>query len=180
MLKLPFYLAFILLESVSAFAATSWKFDFGAGPTQAGNVQVTPKPYSKETGYGFEDPSAVTVEDRNGPDALRRDFVTSDKPFFFSVDVPEGNYNVTVTFVNQTGETNNTVKAEARRLMLENVHTAPGKFETRTFTVNMRTSMLKSGAKVGLKPGEQVHRDWDDRLTFEFNGKHPCVCGMDI
>jgi lysophospholipase L1-like esterase len=34
---------------------------------------------------------------------------------------------------------------------------------------------------VKLKPEERAgHRDWDDKLTFEFNGAKPCVCALEI
>ncbi len=64
--------------------------------------------------------------------------MTSDKPFLFSVKVPEGNYDVTVTLGDPEGESVTTVKAESRRLMLEKVETAKGDYATRTFVVNVR------------------------------------------
>ncbi len=56
--------------------------------------------------------------DRGGKDALRSDFVTSDKPFYFSVDLPEGNYNVTFTVGDFKERSITTVKAESLRLLL--------------------------------------------------------------
>ncbi len=106
-------------------------------------IQVVPATvYSKERGYGFDLGSAVSAVDRGGADPLRGDFCTSDKPFFFSVDLPEGNYNVTVILGDQAGESTTTVKAESRRLMLEKVRTARGEFASRTFTVNVRNSQI--------------------------------------
>ena len=61
---------------------------------------------------------------------MRGDFIYSDKPFLFSVKVPEGNYRVTVTLGDAAGESLTTIKAELRRLMLEKVHTDSGKFKT--------------------------------------------------
>ena len=55
---------------------------------------------------------------------------TSGKPFFFSLDVPEGNYNVTVTLGDPSAESITTVKAEARRLVLERVKTPAGKTQS--------------------------------------------------
>jgi lysophospholipase L1-like esterase len=160
---------------------TNFKFDFGPGKVARGYIQVLPATvYTKERGYGFVDASAVSCVDRGGPDALRRDFCTSDQPFFFSVDLPEGNYNVAVTLGDLAGETTTTVKAESRRLMLERVHTAPGKFETRTFTVNIRTSQIASGGQVRLKDREQGALHWDNKLTLEFGGTRPCVCALEI
>lgn len=158
-----------------------FRFDFGSGPLAPGYVQVTPRSlYSKVAGFGFENAAAISAIDRGGPDALRRDFCSSDKPFYFSVDVPEGNYNVTVTLGDADEATATTIKAEARRLMLQNVRTAPGKFETRTFSVAVKRPTLKSGEMVRLKGGELGSRDWDERLTLEFNDARPALCALEI
>jgi len=101
-------------------------------------------------------------------------------PFLFSVDVPEGNYRVTVKLGDAKGTSTNTIKAEARRLMVENVETKKGKFETRTFLVNVRRPELKSGGRVKLKKDEMGHLDWDDQLTLEFNGARPRVAEVTI
>ena len=163
----------------------SYRFDFGPGAVAPGYIQVVPATvYTKQSGYGFDLGSTVSAVDRGGDDPLRGDFCTSDKPFFFSVDLPEGNYNVTVTLGDQAGESTTTVKAESRRLMLEKVQTARGEFATRTFTVNVRTSEIGSGpgSRVKLKAREQGVLHWDDKLTLEFNDTRPCVkkCAREI
>ena len=108
-------------------AGTTLKFDFGPGIVAAGHTQVLQTTaYSKELGYGFEPGASVSCIDRGGKDALRNGLCTSDKPFFFSVALPEGNYSVTITFGDQNAETITTVKAELRRLMLEKVSIAAG------------------------------------------------------
>ncbi len=104
----------------------------------------------------------------------------SEAPFFFSADVAEGNYNVTVTLGGDSRESITTVKAEARRLVLEKVRTAAGESTTRTFTVNVRYRELKSGQQVRLKPRELDNLDWDHRLTLEFNGVRPRVGAIEI
>ena len=161
----------------------SFKFDFGPGKVAPGYTQVLPTTtYSKEVGYGFEPDSRVSCVDRGGRDSLRSDLCTSDQPFFFSVALPEGNYNVTITFGDQNAETTSTVKAELRRLILEEVHTASGKFTTRTFTVNIRTPQISTGGEVKLKDREKTSElwAWDEKLTLEFNNKRPAVCGIEI
>ncbi len=162
---------------------TSFKFDFGPGKVQPGWIQILPATiYSKERGYGFEPGAEVTGVDRGGWNKLRADFCTSDKPFYFSVALPEGNYRVTVTLGDRKGESVTTVKAELRRLMLEKVQTASGKFETRTFVVNTRTPQIPAGDRVHLKPRERTDEmvAWDDKLTLEFNNSRPCVCALEI
>jgi lysophospholipase L1-like esterase len=158
------------------------KFDFGPGKVKDGYSQVLPTTlYTKELGYGFEPGAQVTCVDRGG-DALRGDFCTSPAPFYFSVALPEGNYDVTVTFGDRAGETLTTVKAELRRLMLEEVHTAKGRFETRTFTVNIRTPQLPTGGEVKLKDRERTSEiwAWDEKLTLEFNNARPAVAAIEI
>ena len=162
--------------------ATRFKFDFGSGRVKRGYTQVSEmNAYTKELGYGFEPGADVTCIDRGG-DELRGDLCTSDKPFFFSVALPEGNYNVNITFGDRTGETATTVKAELRRLMVEEVRTARGRFETRTFTVNIRRPQISTGGEVKLKDREKTTESWawDEKLTLEFNNTRPTVCAIEI
>ncbi|MFY7816484.1 MAG: hypothetical protein ACOVRK_14990 [Chryseobacterium taeanense] len=73
---------------------TSFKFDFGGNRVEKGFVQITPtSKFDKKIGYGFMDISGLKSVD-NGGNALTGDFITSDKPFYFSVAVPEGNYDI--------------------------------------------------------------------------------------
>ncbi len=162
---------------------TTWKFDFGPGKVAKGYLQVLANTtYSKEIGYGFEPGAKVTCLDRSGKDALRSDFCASNQPFYFSVALPEGNYDVTVTLGDAQEETTTTVNAELRRLMLERVQTARGKFVTRTFTVNVRTPQINGDGEVKLKDREKTTEwwAWDEKLTLEFNDSHPSVCAIEI
>ncbi len=183
-MKLFLVLVFTLLAPVlrAAEVALPVKFDFGSGKVAPGCQQVLPATvFSAETGYGFEPGVAITAEDRGG-DALRGDFCTGAQPFLFSVALPEGNYRVTVTLGDAEGESTTTVKAEVRRLMLENVRTARGKSETRSFVVNVRTPRIAGGAEVKLKGRERMEEqvNWDEKLTLEFNGTRPCVAAVEI
>ncbi|TFW33701.1 rhamnogalacturonan acetylesterase [Massilia horti] len=173
-MKAPYRLALCatLLAATQVNAAESYKFAFGA-KAPAGYTAVAPSAtYSQARGYGFEPGTQ--------PD--------SGKPYYFSVDLPEGNYNVTVTLGEDKAPATTTVKAELRRLMLENVKTAPGETVTRTFTVNIRTPQIAAvdniaAGQVRLKePRETVQEAWawDRRLTLEFNGDHPAVRTVDI
>jgi lysophospholipase L1-like esterase len=149
-----------------------YRFEFGA--SKAGDAAVsTTTIYGKERGYGFEPGGAVAGA--NGG-------VTGDKPFFFSVALPEGNYNVTATFGDAKEATRATVKAELRRLMLEKVEAAPGKFESRTFTVNVRMPQIAGGGEVKLKDREKDIEAWawDEKLTLEFGGESPTVSAIEI
>lgn len=158
---------------------TSWKFDFGSGAAP-GAVQVTPESvYNAEKGYGFEaykleDETAMTTHVIAAPGGA----CASDKPFYFSAAVPEGNYRVTVSLGDPQQSSVTTVKAELRRLMLEQVAADPGKPETRTFIVNVRTPKIVGGGEVRLKGEREKVQEawaWDERLTLEFNGRRPAV-----
>lgn len=145
----------------------------GGGPDDPLWIRVAPTNlYSATTGYGYEP----------GADVRRKSSCsTSDRPFYFSVKEPEGNYKVTVVLGGDHPSTT-TVKAELRRLMLEKIHTAPREFTTEVFIVNLRQPEIPGGNHVHLKPRERSTEmwDWDDKLTLEFNGDHPSVSSLQI
>lgn len=105
---------------------------------------------------------------------------TSEKPFYFSVPVPDGNYRVTVTLGAKKKTSETVVRAESRRLMVENCATKRGKFETRSFIVSKRSAEIPGGGKVSLKPRELDYLNWDNLLTLEFNGPAPAVKSIRI
>src|SRR5437763_1717944 len=159
----------VVLAGLSAGAQEAGlrKFSFGSGSPPAGFTPVkADAAYSQEAGYGFDLGTRPKAEG---------ELVTSDKPFFFSVKVPEGNYSVTVTLGSSADESNTTVKAETRRLMLEAVRVPAGKVERRTFTVNVHTPAISGGERVKLKAREHGYLHWDDKLTLEFSGPRLAV-----
>ena len=105
----------------------------------------------------------------------------SDKPFFFSVAVPEGNYHVVLTLGGPQASIT-TVRAEGRRLMLEKIPTAPDASVTRTIEVNVRVPEISGDPShtVKLKAREQGILNWDHKLTLEFNGDNPSVRSISI
>jgi lysophospholipase L1-like esterase len=160
-----------------------WKFHFGKDRVAPGFTQISENTiYTKELGYGFEPGAMVTCLERDGKESLRSGLCTSNRPFFFSVKLPEGNYSVTITFGDRDAETTTTVKAELRRLMIEEVHTEPGKFATRTFMVNVRTPQISNGSEVKLKDREKTSElwAWDEKLTLEFSNGRPTINAMEI
>jgi len=169
-----------LLLTSAAFAQTK-KFDFGPGAAKKGYTQILPESiYSKEKGYGFL-PGAELQGVNNGKDALKNDFITSTKPFYFSVDLPEGDYNVKVILGDKEGISEQTVRAECRRMMLYKETTARGEIKEKTFTVHIRTPKIAgTNQSVKLKPREFDYFHWDDQLTLEFNGANPKVAAVEI
>ncbi|MEZ5426826.1 MAG: rhamnogalacturonan acetylesterase [Pyrinomonadaceae bacterium] len=173
----PFVLANV------AFSQKVWKFDFGPGRAAKDFKQIEASDiYNKEKGYGFEPGATVECIDRGGKNLLFSDLCASDKPFYFSVAVPEGNYRVTITFGDKSRETKTTVKAELRRLMLEEIETKKGGFVRKTFIVNVRTPQIAGGGEVKLKEREKTTEwwAWDEKLTLEFNNSRPSVAAVEI
>lgn len=103
-----------------------------------------------------------------------------DNPFFFSVDVPEGNYKVTVTLGSKKMDTNTTIKAESHRLMLENIKTPKGKLVKHSFIVNIRNKMIGDNDSVRIKAREMAKLNWDNKLTLEINGSKPGLAAISI
>jgi len=164
---------------------TEYRFDFGTDRVQNGYTAVTPATvFSFERGYGFDQPAALQSADRGG-DALQGDYITSDKPFYFSVVLPEGNYDIQLVLGDTKGRSATTVRAECRRLMLENIRTENGATVKQNFTVHIRDSLIRNPAdyvvgKVRLKSREVSYFHWDNRLTIEFNDSLPKVCALEI
>src|SRR6266446_2027472 len=72
------------------------QFDFGGERSRSGFTRVAPEViYSNAIGYGFEPGASL---------AAHAQFVTSAKPFLFSVHLAEGNYRVVVTLGDDHGE----------------------------------------------------------------------------
>lgn len=115
------------------------------------------------------------------------DFSKKSASTFFSVDVPDGNYRVTVELGSKKKAAKTMVRAENRRLMVEETATPNGKTKTFTFTVNKRTPNYvytdKNGEHQGcvkIKEREKGYFTWDDKLTLEFTGEAPAVKSLKI
>jgi lysophospholipase L1-like esterase len=140
--------------------------------TEAGAVPLSATSLYSATTPGFDLNTAPEVKDG---------LCFSDHPFFFSAPMPEGDYRITIVFAS-TQPAANTVRAESRRLMIEQAVTAPGAPATRIFDVNVRTPRIDGDAQnqITLKPREFGKLDWDGKLTLEFNGEHPSIRSIAI
>jgi lysophospholipase L1-like esterase len=166
------------LLPLCAADASNWKFSFAPGASPDGAVSVTPAAmYSDAAGFGFEPGSAPVAVDRPG----KGGFITGSQPIYFSVKVPEGNYQVKVVLGDPAGSSVTTVKAELRRLMLQRIRTANGELVSRIFNVAIRRPFYPGG-EVRLKPREKTTEiwSWDDKLTLEFCDEHPAVSSLEI
>ncbi|MCA8989213.1 MAG: rhamnogalacturonan acetylesterase, partial [Planctomycetaceae bacterium] len=156
---IPEFVPLLRKESIYHFA-------FGAAPAEADEMQIDAQTvYQPERGYGY------LTELKSGTVPV------------FAVDVPEGNYEVTIQFGDPAHPTSTTIRAEARRLVLEKVETAAGEFVTRMFTVNVRQPQINSDSSTTLNSremGPPLHPNWDQQLSLEFNGSQPGVNALTI
>ena len=154
--------------------SVAFKFAFGSGPAADGVIRVpADQAYSIDQGYGFD------LGTRPGVDT----------PFFFSVKVPEGNYRVTVALGDAANESDTTIRTESGHIMAVDLKTVPAKFLTRTFYANVRRPQISPPPPQNAPGGTMVHmflageaeaRQWDEKLTIEFNGRRPAVSALEI
>ncbi|GAB6010976.1 glycoside hydrolase family 88 protein [Viscerimonas tarda] len=117
--------------------------------------------YSPKKGYGF-------------------DLEKNENTFFFSTDLPEGDYDVTLVLGSSDKASETTVRGESRRLFLEKIKTKKGEYSTQSFTVNIRNKHITSTKDVRLKAREANKLNWDNKLTLEFSGTNPSVQSIGI
>jgi lysophospholipase L1-like esterase len=179
-------LAFLLAATGANAQQRNFKFDFGATKASPGYIAVTADTrYTDNAGYGFINSEGLSDVTRGTRKKCSSDFITGDKPFFFSVKLPEGNYDVKVILGDKQGTSATTVRAENRRLFLQNVQTKKGEIKTQTFTVHVKDSIIRDEKgqridKVKLKEREIYYRHWDNQLTLEFNDSAAKICAVEI
>ena len=140
-------------------ALTAQTFDFDMTKSQP--------TYSQENGFGYD---VLPAPDKKKP----------TEPFYFSVRVPDGNYHVRVVLGGKKNS-NTTVRAEGRRLMMDGIVTKKAKDSVSVeFTVNKRSPFIEEGKRVKIKEREKGYLAWDDKLTLEFNGDMPAVKRIQI
>lgn len=147
------------IEAAAEEPLLSKKFDFGtpSSSVQEGYIKVSSDTaYSAEAGYGFADISKVTSTDRTTSDPLKSDFVSTTGTSF-NVDLPNGDYSITVIAGDEADSTDVGVKAENIQ-KVQNAAVAKGNYIERTFEISLV----------------------DGQLNFEFSGTNPKVNGMTI
>ena len=169
----------LFVFSCLALVAISQTYSFDGRDKSA--IQVKPTDtFTQERGYGY-DFQEVIMEARK---AQNETYQLSDGIFYFSVAVPDGNYKVTVTLGSKKMKANTTVRAESRRLFVQNVDTKKGEFKTCSFVVNKRNTIINmpDGRTdlVRIKKREETKMNWDDKLTIEVNGDAPAVSSIKV
>lgn len=169
-MKQPIMLIIGLLIALSSSAQT-YRFDFTdskKAKTEGNSIRITPEDvYTPEKGYGY-DFQDTKVSGTN-------------KPFFFSVDVPDGNYLVTAVIGSNKAAGETTLRGESRRLFFENLPTKKGEYKTCRFVINKYSTEIKDGDEIKkIKGGSRNKLNWDNKLTFEFNGESPQLSYLEI
>lgn len=140
-------------------------FYFGtASKSSKGTIIKNVVSYNSNLGYGFDSNSASNVN-------INSNSFSTTKPTYFSIKVPEGNYQIEVVIGSTDNQSNVTIKAESRRLMLKEFPIKKGQKTTKTFNVNVRSIKIDDKTNISLKDREKEIFNWDDKLTFEFLGE---------
>src|SRR5574344_1701217 len=158
----------ICLLSIISVKAQTYKFDFTSKKsTKSGYIKIKSSDrFSIDAKYGYDIQPSPNAGDK--------------KPFFFSVQLPDGNYHITSIIGSKKSSGSTTVRGESRRLFFENVKTAKGELKECSFTINKRDKHISPNEDVSIKPREQKKLNWDDKLTLEFNGDAPLLSELII
>lgn len=159
----------------------SWIFDFGAGKVKEGSTQITGQTvYSEKTAYGIHSFGEMKSFSEKKSDEAISDGLSSESPFYFQLNLPEGRYKVTMSLGSSDKKSAITVKAESRRLMLENLKIEAGEVLAKTIVVDVRSPQINATESIRLKGRELPYKNWDSSLTLEFNGINPSVRYIEI
>lgn len=175
-------LLFISIYSLSTLGfsienKTVAKFYFGEGKVQKCQKQVSVTTiYSTDKEFGLT-PSGKIYSNKSDE---KNHFIESEKPFYFTVNLPEGHYEIELTLGGSTNGSSTTVKAESRRLMLENIKTEKNRTVKKKIIVDVRTPKIDNVSGIKLKPREKSYLNWDNKLTLEFAGESPCISAIEI
>lgn len=162
----------IVLQFSMAAGQQRKVFDFTAQKSRDKDIIKvnTPLKYGNK-GYGFDLDSENSIEILKGK---KKQSLYSNKPFYFSVDVPEGNYTVTITYKGiDRGSIYSTVRSESRRWALDQIEIQKNKKVTKLFNVHIKNPKIREDKYVRLKAPREIEKlDWDNKLTLEFHGEN--------
>ncbi|MCJ7432684.1 MAG: NBR1-Ig-like domain-containing protein, partial [Anaerolineales bacterium] len=125
---------------------TGYKYDFGTSlsPLAADYTRVIETTVYSAGGFGWTDTSGLESRDRSAvADDLNRDFVLqSSAARTFKVDLPSGNYSVSVTMGDNDYAHDNMIVKSNGITVLPDVNNAVGAFTTNTFAVTVSGGSL--------------------------------------
>ena len=117
--------------------AQTYNFSFDGRDKTATKVNAEDV-YNKDKGYGYDFQEVIASAKASQTEI----FKLSEGIFYFSVNVPDGNYKVTATLGSKKKKANTTVRAESRRLFVQNAETKKGEFKEYSFIVNKRNTTI--------------------------------------
>ncbi|MBE8721862.1 rhamnogalacturonan acetylesterase [Sphingobacterium pedocola] len=163
-------LLLMMLLGTAYVQASEILMDFSFSKNSRSQITIKhPLVYESKAGYGFDlgtEGNLAIVKGKKG-------YLSSNKPFYFSAQVPEGNYKITITYKNIGKTYISTVRSESRRLQLENEKIDHKTGLQRSFVVHIKSPEISAGRVVGLKKPREVEKlDWDNKLTLEFQGEN--------
>lgn len=150
-------------KNIKAIKPIFFNFDSSKKNDRFTNVFSANK-YEENTEYGFDFETAVNAN-------FNTTGLSFSKNIYFSVKIPEGNYQVKIKMNNNSKDSHITIKAESRRLMVNQLLIKKGKPSEVVFNVNIRNIIIDNSTSIKLKEREKTELSWDDKLTLEFLGK---------
>lgn len=178
LIKLTFLIVFIFADIAIAqdTKRPAYSFVFGKQKAIKNAIILNDKSiYNEVTGFGFDFKTMPSFTKKSKVGS----YVSADKAFYISANLPEGNYQVKVRLVNPKGQSKTTVKAESRRLMLENIVPEQGTLKEEIFVINVKSRVINATKNVTLKEREYNKLDWDNKLTLEF-AVNPSIASIEI
>lgn len=160
-----FLFNFLFFSATAQELSTSFAFYFGEKATT--NIV-----YNESIGYGFDLNTANHI-------VLLNDGFSANSPVYFSVKLPEGNYKVELILGSNKMKSKTTIKAESRRLMLNDISLDKNQEIQKNFNINLRGPKINDATTIYLKERELDDLNWDNKLTLEFLG-NPAVKSIKI
>lgn len=151
----------LLLLSCKSFASPE-VFEFGdVKSTQTAILISQAEPFNTQRGFGFD-------FDTSGNIGLLQYGFTAKKTAYFSVQLLEGRYQLDFTIGSDDAQSNTTIKAESRRLLVNQLVVPKGKTQTRSVVIDVRSPVINATQQIALNEREKADLNWDSKLTLEF------------
>jgi lysophospholipase L1-like esterase len=169
-------------------AQTGWHYACSAANATSGAIVLSGTSLYREATPNRAGDPAYGFDLNTIPTSFDEGSCSSPKPFFFSIGARDGNYRVTLVLGGPRSSIV-TVRAESRRLFVDQLSIKAGGSRRVVFIVNIRTpAIIAAGGspavgsfgQVRLKPREIGALDWDHKLTLEFNGDNPSVRSISV
>jgi lysophospholipase L1-like esterase len=155
-------LAAIGLSVTTASFASINQFEFGLMESTDDVTAINQAlVYDTKRGFGFDFDTANSSR-------FSQHGVVAEQTLYFSIRLPEGRYQIDLNIGSDLVDSVTTVKAESRRLMLNQVRMTKGQSQTQTIMVDVRRPRINQSEQIMLKDREKNDLNWDDKLTLEF------------